>query len=99
MSRTADLWWAAEPVVDLPFTTDSAWVRYGKNAWKLHGREFGSGIGPIAVSPDWTQAVAYSSFEGGKFPAVLIDLRTGAMQPVSRWTNYESQGWTLFKWQ
>ncbi len=90
---------AADPVVELPFTTDTAWVRCGDRRWKLHGRGFGSGVGRVAVSPDGMQAVVHNSFEGGEFPAVLVDLRTKQMQGVSRWTDYESMGWTMHSWQ
>jgi hypothetical protein len=99
----------ADPVIELPFSGHSAWVRCNGRSWKLHGRAFGYGNGRIAVSPDGTQAVVYRSFEGGESPAVLIDLRTLKMQPASRWTvdnsegwrmhEYESMGWKMHNWQ
>ena len=85
----------AQPVVQLPFTGDTAWVQCGDLRWKLHGRDFGSGVGRVAVSPDGTQAIVHKSFEGSEFPAILIDLKTTHMQRVNRWVNYESLGWTM----
>jgi hypothetical protein len=90
--------WAAEPLVELPFTTNTKWVQCGGRRWKLHGRGFGSGAGPVAVSPDLTHAVVHSSFEGGEFPSVVIDLRNGDMQRADRWSDYAKQGWTMRRW-
>jgi hypothetical protein len=91
--------WVAEPRVDLPFTTDTAWVRCGRNEWKLYSRAFGHSTGSIAVAPDRTRAVAYGWFQGHEFPGVVIDLRTGAMQRADRWVDYEAHGWTMHRWQ
>ena len=52
--------WAAEPLVEVPFTTNTKWVRWGDKEWKLHGRNFGNAAGPVAVSPDLTQAVLHN---------------------------------------
>jgi hypothetical protein len=90
--------WGAKPLVELPFTTNTSWVRCGGQWWKLHGRSFGSGVGPVAVSPDLTQAVVHNSFEGGEFPAVIIDLRNGDMRRANRWSDYVAQGWTIRRW-
>jgi hypothetical protein len=89
--------WAAEPVIELPFTTDTAWVRCMGEQRKLHGRAFGSGVGRVAVSPDLSQAVVHNSFEGGEFPAFLFDLRTGEARHVNRWTSYSA--WTMHRWR
>jgi hypothetical protein len=90
--------WAADPLVELPFTTNTKWVRCGGKWWKLHGRSFGSGGGPVAVSPDLTQAVVHNSFEGGRYPAVLVDLRNGDMRRANRGSDYAAQGWTIRSW-
>src|SRR5688572_14609190 len=49
--------WSAEPRVDLPFTTDTAWVRVGQAQGIIHGRAFGGATGEVLVSPDCTQAL------------------------------------------
>ncbi|HEV2296836.1 MAG TPA: hypothetical protein VGR35_23550 [Tepidisphaeraceae bacterium] len=90
--------WAADPLVELPFTTDTKWVQCGGKRWRLHGRSFGNAAGPVAVSPDLSQAVVHSSFEGGEFPAVVIDVRSGDMQRANRWSDYAGQEWTMRRW-
>ena len=89
--------WKAEPLVEIPFTTNSGWVRFGERRWKLHGRAFGSGVGRVAVSPDATQALVHRSFEGGEFPCVLIDLRTGEMRSAHRLSRDVGQGCTMLR--
>ncbi len=94
--------WRASPIIPLPFTTASSWVRCGDRSWKLHGRGFGGHPGPLLLSPDGTEIVVCRGWEGGTFPVVVIDLRTGATRdapPRFGARDYEAAGWSRQKWR
>ena len=95
--------WASAPVVSFPFFDgDKRFVRCGDHQRMLHGSGFGYGLGKLAVSPDFKQAVVYHSFEGGQYPTIFVDLSTGELSPVpdaNYFTDYVAMGWTTYQWK
>jgi hypothetical protein len=93
--------WRAEPLIPLPFfDTAHSWVEWNGRWVKLHGNQFGSAPGDVLISPDGSEAIYGSRFEGADRAIYRFDLRTGKRKRVKGWSkDYEQEGWHRLEWR
>lgn len=94
-------YWRAERVLKLPFFDgESAYIRFGDERVKMHGGDFGSGVGGFLVSPQRDVVIVERTFEGGATSGVLVDLKTGKFRRWSLFSHNPSVlGWSMESWK